>query len=128
MVLLDANGVTPEFKKKIEEEVKKLGNFTVGVFTTDTHQTNIVRGVLNPAKEEKEIIKAVREGVKEAMADMKDASAFVDKEWFDINVLGAKHSIEIVSTVNSIVAVAKITAPLILIGAILVLLAIFSKV
>ncbi|NYZ77686.1 DUF2070 family protein [Candidatus Micrarchaeota archaeon] len=128
IVLLDANGVTPEFKMKIEGEVKKLGSFAVGVFTTDTHQTNVVRGVLNPAKEKSEIIEAVREGVKEAIADMQPASAFVDKEWFDIRVLGAKHSIEIVSTINSIVAVAKITAPLILIGAILVLLAILSKV
>jgi len=128
LVLLDANGVTPQFREKIEKEVKKLGNFEVGVFTTDTHQTNVVRGVLNPATEESEIIKAIKEGVKEAESDMQDASAFVDKEWFDIKVLGAKHSIEIVSTVNSIVAVAKITAPLILIGAILVLLAILSKV
>ncbi len=128
VVLLDANGVTPEFKSRIEREVKKLGKYEVGVFTTDTHQTNVVRGVLNPATEEKEIVDAVREGVKEAVKDMQDASAFVDKEWFDIKVLGAKHSIEIVSTVNSIVAVAKITAPLILIGAILVLLAILSKV
>ncbi len=128
VVVLDANGVTPQFKEKIEKEVKKLGKFEVGVFTTDTHQTNVVRGVLNPAKEELQIIKAIKEGVKEAQSDMQDASAFVDKEWFDIRVLGAKHSIEIVSTVNSIVAVAKITAPLILIGAILVLLAILSKV
>jgi len=128
IVLMDANGVTPEFKGRIENEVRKLGKYEVGVFTTDTHQTNVVRGVLNPAKEEKEIINAVKEGVREAVADMQDASAFVDREWFDIRVLGAKHSIEIVSTVNSIVAVAKITAPLILIGAILVLLAILSKV
>ncbi len=128
VVLIDSNGVTPEFKAKIEKEVKKLGNFEVGVFTTDTHQTNVVRGVLNPAKEETEIVKAIKTGVKEAVADMQDASAFVDKEWFDIKVLGARHSIEIVSTINSIVAVAKITAPLILVGAILVLLAILSKV
>ena len=128
VVLLDANGVTPQFREKIEKEVKKLGKFTVGVFTTDTHQTNVVRGVLNPAKEETEIITAIKDGVKEAQSDMQDASAFVDKEWFDIKVLGARHSIEIVSTINSIVAVAKITAPLLLIGAILVLLAILSKV
>jgi putative membrane protein len=128
MVLMDANGITPGFRSKIEKEVKKLGRFEVGIFTTDTHQTNVVRGVLNPAKEESEIIRAIRAGVKEAVSDMKDASAFVDKEWFDIKVLGAKHSIEIVSTVNSIVAVAKITAPLLLVGAILVLLAIISKV
>ncbi len=128
IVLLDANGITPRFKSRLANEVRKMGNFEVGIFTMDTHQINVVRGVLNPAKEETNIVNAVRKGVKEAIADMQDASAFVDKEWFDIRVLGAKHSIEIVSTVNSIVAVAKIIAPLILIGAVLVILAILSKV
>ncbi len=127
-ILLDANGITPQLKEKIEKEVASRYKCTVGVFTTDTHQTNAVRGVLNPAKEEPEIINEILEGTKEAIADMQPASAFVDKEWFDIRVLGAKHSIEIVSTVNSVVAVAKITAPLILVGAILVILAILSKV
>jgi len=128
IILLDANGITPQLKEKIEKEVASKYRCTVGVFTTDTHQTNAVRGVLNPAKEEPEIINEILEGTKEAIADMQPASAFVDKEWFDIRVLGAKHSIEIVSTVNSVVAVAKITAPLILIGAVLIILAILSKV
>jgi predicted neutral ceramidase superfamily lipid hydrolase len=87
-----------------------------------------VRGVLNPAKDEEVILTTVLSAADEAFEDMEDATAFVDKEWFDINVIGAKHSIEIISTINSIVSVAKIAAPLILIGAILVLLAVFSKI
>ena len=132
VVLIDSNGVTPEFRDQIELEIKKLGEaigrkVVVGVFTTDTHQTNVVRGVLNPLKEEESILTAIKDAFREAMADMQPAQFFSDKRWFDINVIGAKQSIELISTVNSIVAISKITLPLILIGAILLLVAIASK-
>jgi putative membrane protein len=133
IVLIDSNGITPEFRDEIERQVKDMGkemkrDFEVGVCTTDTHQTNIIRGVLNPLKEEENLLTAVKDACKEAASDMQDASFFSDKRWFNINVLGAKQSIEVVSTVNSIVAVAKITLPLILIGGILLLFAVASKI
>jgi putative membrane protein len=132
MVLIDSNGVTPSFRDRIESEVKAAGksmkrNFAVGIFTTDTHQTNMVRGVLNPLKEEEAIIGKIRDAVREAAADMQDAKFFCDTRWFDIKVLGAKQSIEVISTVNSIVAVAKITLPLLLIAGVLILLAIATQ-
>jgi putative membrane protein len=132
IVLIDSNGITPLFREQIETEVKKLGKemkreFEVGIFTTDTHQTNITRGVLNPLKDEENILGAVRQACKEAASDMQEAKYFSDRKWFDIDVLGAKQSIEIISTVNSIVAVAKITLPLVLIGGLLLLIAIATK-
>lgn len=132
IVLIDSNGITPKFRDRIEEEVKALGRsmkreFKVGIFTTDTHQTNIVRGVVNPLKDEQDMLDAIKDGVREAVADLQDAEFFMDKRWFDINVLGAKQSIEIISTVNSIVAISKITLPLILLGGILLVFAIVSK-
>lgn len=132
IVLIDSNGVTPEFRYQIERELTKMAKsmghaVVVGVFTTDTHQTNIIRGVVNPVKDEGELLSAIKEAFKEAVSDMQPAEFFSDKKWFDINVLGAKQSIEIVSTVNSIVATAKITLPLIFIGAILLLVALMSK-
>ncbi len=131
VVLIDSNGVTPRFRDRIEQEARKMGkakgmDFVVGVFTTDTHQTNMVPGVLNPAKDENEILGAIKDGLKEAMDDMQSAKFFADKCWFDINVIGAKQSIELISTVNSIIAISKITLPLILLGGILILLAIAS--
>ncbi|MFH1684884.1 MAG: DUF2070 family protein, partial [Candidatus Micrarchaeota archaeon] len=117
---------------QIDKEVKKIGKslgreFIVGVFTTDTHQTNMVKGVLNPLDSEKSLLLAINSACKEAVADMQSAKFFSDTEWLDINVIGAKQSIELISTVNSIVAVAKITLPLILLGAILLLIAIATK-
>ena len=132
VVLVDSNGVTPEFRYQIERELTKLAKsmgheIMVGVFTTDTHQTNIIRGVLNPARDEGELLSAIKEAFKEALADLQPANFFAERRWFDINVLGAKQSIEIVSTVNSIVAVAKITLPLILLGGLLLLAAVVTK-
>ena len=132
LVVIDSNGVTPEFRDRIEAEIKACGkrlkrDFTAGVFTTDTHQTNMVRGVLNPLKEQENIVLAIREAIEEAASDMQEAEFFSDTRWFDIRVLGAKQSIEVISTVNSIVAVAKITLPLVFLGGLLLLIAIASK-
>ncbi len=132
VVLIDSNGITPAFSRQIEAEIKTLGKqmdreFTVGIFTTDTHQTNMIRGVLNPLDKEKQILSAIKDACKEAISDMQDARFFSDTKWFDINVIGAKQSIELISTVNSIVAVAKITLPLIFVGAVLLLIAITTK-
>ncbi len=132
LVLIDSNGITPEFKRKIDAEVEKKGSelgrkWEAGIYTTDTHQTNIVKGVLNPLREEEAVLEAIRNGVAEAAKDMQPAKFSSSKGWIEIEVLGAKQSIEIVSTVNSVVAVAKIIGPLIMIGSIVLLLAVISK-
>ncbi|MDD5340669.1 MAG: DUF2070 family protein [Candidatus ainarchaeum sp.] len=132
IVLIDSNGITPQFQQRIESSVVEAGaklgrKFAVGVFTTDTHQTNMVRGVLNPLKDEDELLSVVLGALGDALADMQPAKFFADKRWFDIDVIGAKQSIELISTVNSIVAVSKFLIPLILIGGILLLIAIATK-
>jgi len=129
LVLIDSNGITPEFRERLERELKAKGRalgrgIEAGIYTTDTHQTNMVRGVINPVKDEDEMVEAVLKGLEEAAADMQDARVFTDKRWIDIKVIGAKQSIELISTINSIVAVSKIILPLILIGGLLLLLAV----
>ena len=59
---------------------------------------------------------------------MQPARFYSAKRWFDIRVLGAKQSIEIISTVNSIVAVAKIIVPLLLIISILLIVGLMSGI
>ncbi len=132
IVLIDSNGITPAFQQRIESSIvdagKKLGRrFMAGVFTTDTHQTNMVRGVLNPLKDEEELLTVVLDALDGALADLQPAKFFADKKWFEINVIGAKQSIELISTVNSIVAVSKFLLPLIILGGILLLVAIATK-
>ncbi|MDO8553412.1 MAG: DUF2070 family protein [Candidatus Micrarchaeota archaeon] len=127
LILIDSNGVTPEFNERIVNEIKELGKnynkkWEVGVYTTDTHQINMVRGVLNPLKEEQGLVEEIKTAVAEAMLDIQPAEFFSTRKWFDINVLGAKQSIEMISTVNAIFSVSKIVAPLIIIGAIIAIL------
>lgn len=133
LILIDANGITPQFREHIVSEVSKIGKqykkrWVVGVYTTDTHEINIIRGGLNPVKEESLLLNEIKAGVVEAMYDVQPARYFATKRWFDINVLGAGQSIEIVSTMNSIVAVAKIIGPVILLGSIGALLLILTKI
>lgn len=132
VVLIDSNGVTPEFRDQIESSIIEFGkkhkkDFLVGVFTTDTHQTNMVKGVLNPLKDE-QTIELILDACNEAMQDMQEAKFFSDSRWFDIRVIGAKQSIEVISTINSIVAISKITLPLVLLGGVLLLIAIMSTI
>lgn len=126
LVLIDSNGITPDFKNKIESELKKRYQCNPIIFTTDTHETNVVKGVFNPVKYEEEILNRIIETSRQAIDDMSDAIAFFDKEWFEIRTIGAKHSIEIVSTINAVIAVAKIVVPLVLIGSIITIMALFS--
>ncbi|MFH2106227.1 MAG: DUF2070 family protein [Candidatus Micrarchaeota archaeon] len=127
LVYFDCNGVTPEFRERLIAQVVLLGkkdkkNWHVGIYTTDTHEINNVKGVLNPLREDDASVQIVKELCRDAMKDMQPAKVYAAKRWFDIDVLGAKQSIEIVSTVNSIVAVAKILAPLILIGSLVAIM------
>lgn len=133
IILIDSNGVKPEVREKIIFEVKEIGkqnklDLEVGVYTTDTHALNTVRGVLNPIKDDEKIINMINEGVLEAIADMQPALFSSFKERFKIHVLGAKQSIELISTVNAIIAIAKIAAPLVMIGSIVSILWIISKI
>lgn len=132
MIWLDSNGITPEFRQKIINQVGEIGkqmkkDWHAAVFTTDTHQANVVKGVLNPAKESVELLETIRETVLKAHKDVKKAKFYANKKWMDIKVIGAKQSIELVSTVNAVVAVAKIVAPIVLLTSIVILYLIFIK-
>ena len=132
LILIDSNGITPGFNEKIVKEIKKLGkqykhDWEVGIFTTDTHRVNAVQGVTNPLEEDETIFNEIKTGVLEAMYDIQPAKFYSAKRWFDIDVLGPRQSLEIVSTVNSIVAVSKIIAPLIIFAAVVTIIWILSK-
>ena len=132
MIWLDSNGITPEFREKIIKEMESIGKhmkekWHAAVFTTDTHQANVVKGVLNPAKESVELLHTIKELTLKANKDISKAKFYADKKWIDIKVIGAKQSIELVSTVNAVVAVAKIVAPIVLLTSVVILYLIFIK-
>ncbi len=133
LILLDSNGIEPEFNSKIQSEIRALGkshsrDWQVSVFTTDTHQNNGVRGVLNPVREDPVLLEEVKKAVMEAYHDMQPAQFAASKTWFDISVIGPKQSIELISTVNSVVAVSKILGPLLLLAGIAAVVFLVSRV
>jgi len=131
LVLIDCNGITPSFRERMIQEVENVvqahrKKAYVAIYTTDTHKVNSVRGVLNPLREDKNVQALICGAAREALMDMQPARMFAAKKWFGIRVIGAKHSIEIVSTINSIIAIAKIVAPLLLLGGIAAILFLLS--
>jgi len=117
-IVFDANGISRRMKESVEKKVReKYPNLVVCIYTTDSHERNNVRGVLNPLPYDENIVENVVLAVGKAIGNMKNAKAGVYKEWVDVDVLGHKQAIEIVSTVNSIVAVARIVAPIIFVFA-----------
>ena len=123
ILLFDSNGITPDFRHELLELLARKG-IDAEIFTTDTHQTNSVRGVLNPVGkgDRKEVREALLACLDSALGKMGRVSCGAATKRFKINVLGPKQSAEIISTVNSIVAVAKIAVPIILIGTVMAIL------
>jgi putative membrane protein len=133
IILIDSNGVSPQFKDQLDrsaiDAAKSLGYSIVPmVCTTDTHQLNNVRGVLNPLKEEGETLSLVSSLVKKSLEDMSPSTYFASSSWVDIKVIGAKQSIELISTVNSIVAISKFILPLILLASLLLLVTVATSI
>ncbi|MFA5411817.1 MAG: DUF2070 family protein [Candidatus Micrarchaeia archaeon] len=134
IILADANGVTPAFRERIMEEVKRMfmekgwGKVLPALYTTDTHKVNTVKGVVNPLKEDGKVMEKIMELVAAAYEDIGDAEFYGERALVEIKALGAKQAIGIVSTVNAIVAVARIAAPLIIFGGIIATLWVISKI
>ncbi len=133
IILIDSNGVSPQFKDQLDRsaiEAAKSLNLSIVpmVCTTDTHQLNNVRGVLNPLKEEGETLSLVSSLVKKSLEDMSPSTYFASSSWVDVKVIGAKQSIELISTVNSIVAISKFILPLILLASLLLLVTVATSI
>ena len=58
---------------------------------------------------------------------MAEAEFYSEKRLIDLRVLGAKQAIELVSTVNAIVAISKVAAPIIMVSGIIAILWIISR-
>lgn len=133
IILIDCNGISPEFKEQIDRKVievaKSLGFDVVPmVCTTDTHQLNNVRGVLNPLKEAAQTLDLITDLSKSSFSDLSESKYFASSSWVDVKVIGAKQSIELISTVNSIVAISKFILPLILLASLLVLVTVATAI
>lgn len=130
LMLFDSNGATPAFRRDVIDAVEKQTGYECEVYTTDTHSINMVKGVLNPVGDrrgQEAVVRAVRAAEKavEAVEPVKVGAAV---ERFGIKVIGPKQASEFIGTVNSIVAIAKIAVPVMLIGTVLLVLWAATKI
>ncbi|MEN4020252.1 MAG: DUF2070 family protein [Methanobacterium sp.] len=117
-ILLDSNNMLKGFREKIIEKVLELEIDMAEVMTTDTHYVNTLSGGHNPVggKMHDEIIESIIKCSEEAIADLEEVSVgFKVSRIKDIKTLGPTHATELVTTINSIVAVSRIFAPLVII-------------
>lgn len=128
IILIDSNGVTPSFRRKIMNAVESLfrakgwGEIRPAVYTTDTHKVNSVKGVVNPLTDDSILLEQISALCENAKEDMRDAKFDSKKATMEIRVLGAKQAIEIISTINAIVAISKVAAPILIISGIIAIL------
>jgi len=135
ILLLDSNGVVPEFRATLVDLLTSLGHekgFACKgeVMTTDTHQINAVRGVLNPVGTERrgDMMMMVRHLFAEALGKMEEVKFDSGEERFRINVFGTGQAAEIASTINGVVAILRLALPLILFASAVLLLWALGKI
>ena len=129
-VIFDANNIVAGLREKIIDELKALGANEAEVMTTDSHCVNSVRGVENPLgmKIRKDIlVRRAMKTYKLALDNLEPAEVGTRMiRVKGIDVFGPQRSIELVSTINTMIAMMKIVAPLIFILSLtLSLLAVF---
>ncbi len=121
MAIFDANNIIPEFKDSLVESVKSLDFKFIDISTTDTHVVNTINGIHNPLglaltdAEKQNMIDIFVQTAKQANENLEPATISIADEPLIIKVLGSGKASEVTSTVNSILAIAKIIAPLALI-------------
>ena len=123
-VVVDGNGLARASKEGLEKAISEAGALPI-VMTTDSHERNVVGGVVNEVVLDGETIADVagRIAVMRTLPFQFNSSV----QEIEVKVLGPKQSIEIVSTVNSIVAMAKFMVPIAILLIILFLLIVLRK-
>jgi len=130
LMLFDANGIAPGFRRELIGMAEKKTGYQCELYTTDTHSVNMIRGVLNPVGEKRteEILGLSLKAALDAVEAVEPVKVGTAVERFGIKVIGPRQASEFVGTVNSIVAIAKIAVPVMLIGTVLLVLWAATKI
>lgn len=129
-IVFDSNNSLPSTRNALVKRFSKQFDF-VDLFTTDTHVVNNLSGVHNPLGlrcSAERISKAAGEAVSNALSDLEDVEVFAGSKKIGVRVLGASRQNELLSTLNSIVSIARIVAPIVLVGSIILALALVVRV
>jgi len=129
ILLTDSNGILPFFRDELVELLVELGKkkgyrCSAEVMTTDTHQINNVKGILNPLGSDRrdEVNDAVRKLFSEAFEGLEPVLFGAEEKSFGIRVFGSGQSAEIASTINAVVSLLRFALPAMLVGTALLLI------
>jgi len=120
LVVFDGNNVVPQFRERLLKALEKYRFVFCDVMTTDTHSVNGLNGVENPLgshPSSARLIPRAMEAVEHALEDLEEVETGVLMQKIQLPVLGAGRAGELLTTMNAIVSIAKIAAPVILIAA-----------
>ncbi|MEM4390010.1 MAG: DUF2070 family protein [Candidatus Micrarchaeia archaeon] len=123
LLLFDANGVTPAFRRELLDLARKNG-VEAEVATTDTHSVNVVSGVLNPLGKSGRgtILAKTEEALREALASMQVVEVGVATREIEMDVIGPRSASELMGTLNAMIAMLRILLPLIILATVLFVL------
>ncbi|MCC7570401.1 DUF2070 family protein [Candidatus Micrarchaeota archaeon] len=121
IVVMDSNGIKPDARQKIIA----LGAET---YTTDTHAVNTVRGIINPINIEDvfKIEDKLKTKIVESLNNAKELKGSFHRQQMVVSVLGRDTTTEIITTVNSIIAMAKLIVPIMIILSIIIILGVLN--
>lgn len=131
IVLIDGNNIHPPFRSAALLALKDYGFAWADVFSTDTHSVNKLGGVHNPIGKvlnQEKLIAEMRKTVEQALSNTEECEAAFFSERISTSVWGGRKQSELTSTINSVVAIVKVLAPVVLIiSIILVVLLLLSS-
>lgn len=123
-ILFDSNNMEIGFREEIIDACKELDIDEIEIMTTDTHSVNTIARGYNPIglSKRNEIINYVKEGINIAINDLEEVTVGTKtKRITNLKTLGPQTSTELISTISSIVSIAKIVSPLLFITSILII-------
>ena len=114
-VIIDANGITIEAKRAFESALHKHFTHAV-IMTTDTHALNKVSGVVNPfgSEDYSHIIGHIAEKAASFKRSASPFKCYAKTVEARVKIFGPRQSLKLIGTVNSIVAMTKLVAPLLI--------------
>ncbi len=122
MIYFNANNIKPQFRDLLVNHIKEKYNMRAELYSTDTHFVNSFKltasNVLGShTRYSKELEKMVDEGVESAIRDMSECTiGHANIKMKNFKIWGANGRDRIVTTLNSMIAVAKLAVPLVIIG------------
>ena len=113
LIVVDGNAINQRCKLKIEKTLRTyLKTPYVFVLTTDSHEINTVGGIVNEYQCVGNELQIIKDKAKQCVSSMKKTSAAFLSVPFSTRILGKDFSVELVSTLNSSMAIAKIILPI----------------